>query len=376
MLTSMTRYHTNLRPRRSSARRGMTLGGLGLCSCLLLGCTGDKPAKAEAPARTQPAAAENDLPAVLATVGDEQITISDIRSRRGDDLDQMETRYLRARHKLIESTLDDIVRDRMLQVEAKKQGKTVDQLVLAETGGSLEPSDSAITAWYQQNRSRTQGRSLDQIRPQVAEFLRTERRKEASEKLQQRLKQEQKVRINLQPYRVQLNNDGAPSTGPANAAVTLVEFSDFQCPYCGRFFPTLKQVEQGYGDKLRIVYRQYPLTNLHPNAFKAAEASLCANDQGKFWEMHDAMFQDQDHLAVKDLKATAARLGLDQKKFNTCLDTGRHTERVQEDMAEGSKVGVTGTPALFVNGAPMEGGAVPYEVVAQAIDKALAAAKQ
>jgi protein-disulfide isomerase len=225
------------------------------------------------------------------------------------------------------------------------------------------------------NRSRTGGRSLEQIRRQIADFLRAERQKEASEKLEQRLNQQRKVTVNLQPYRVQLDNEGAPAAGPANAKATLVEFSDFQCPFCGRFFPTLKQVEQNYGEKVRIVYRQFPLSNIHPNAFKAAEASLCANDQGKFWEIHDVMFQDQKRLAVKDLKATARRLGLNQKRFDACLDTGRHTEQVQDDLNEGKRVGVTGTPALFVNGVPIEGGAVSYDVVAKAIETELASAK-
>jgi protein-disulfide isomerase len=252
----------------------------------------------------------------------------------------------------------------------------VDQLVTAETGGPLEPTEAEIVAWYRQNKARTGGRSMEQIRPQITDFLRAERRKNASEKLEERLNQEQKVTVNLRPFRVELNNEGAPAAGPADAKVTVVEFSDFQCPFCGRFFPTLKQVQQNYGDKARIVYRQYPLTNLHPNAFKAAEASLCANDQGKFWEMHDAMFQDQGRLAVKELKASAGRLGLNQKKFDTCLDTGRHTEQVQNDMAEGSRFGVTGTPALFINGVPMEGGAVPYDVVAKAIEKELANTKR
>jgi protein-disulfide isomerase len=313
---------------------------------------------------------------VLATIGDNKITMADIRVRAGDQLDQMETRYRRERHKTIESTLQEIIRDSTLTAEARKQGKTLDQLVMAETGGPLEPTDEEIATWYKQNRSRTGGRPLDQIRPKIVEYLREERRNAASEKLEQRLNQEKGVTVHLQPYRLELNNEGAPSKGPAEAKVTLVEFSDFQCPFCSRFFPTLKQVEQNFGDKVRIVYRQFPLTNIHPNAFKAAEASLCAHDQGKFWDMHDMMFQDQKRLSVKDLKATAGRLGLNQKKFDTCLDTGRYTEQVQEDLKEGSRVGVTGTPAVFVNGVAIDGGAAPYEVVAKAIEKELASAKQ
>ena len=160
--------------------------------------------------------------------------------------------------------------------------------------------------------------------------------------------------------------------GAAGAPVTLVEFSDFDCPFCGRFHPTLKQLSQKFGDKLRVVYRQYPITSLHPNAFKAAEASLCAHDQDKFWEMHDVMFQEQGRLSIRELKEKAGRIGLDAKKFDGCLDSGRYTGKVQDDLGEGGRVGVTGTPALFVNGVPVEGGAVSIEVISKLIEKELA----
>jgi protein-disulfide isomerase len=180
------------------------------------------------------------------------------------------------------------------------------------------------------------------------------------------------VVVNFQPYRLTFQNEGAPALGKEGAPVTLVEFSDFQCPFCNRFAPTLKQVEKNFGDKVHIVYRQYPIASLHPFAFKAAEASLCAHEQGKFWEMHDILFGEQSKLAVTDLKEKAHRIGLDQKKFDTCLDTGRYVEQVQKDMKEGTRVGVTGTPAVFINGAELKGGAVPYETVAEAIQQELA----
>jgi protein-disulfide isomerase len=362
---------------RLAARR-RTVGGALLLGCLvlsagLIGCSDQKAAAASSPP-SRGASADATMPEVLATVGDEQITMADVRARVGDDLDQNETRYRVQQHKLVENALQEILRERVLGAEAKKQGKTVDQLMEAEVGGTLEPTEVEIATWYKENRARTGGRTLEQVRPQVADFLRDERRREAAEKLEARLNKERNIKINLEPYRVTLNNEGAPAMGPANAAVTLVEFSDFQCPFCGRFAPTLKQIEQNFGDRVRIVYRQYPIPNLHPNAMKAAEASLCANDQGKFWEMHDLMFQEQKQLAVRELKAKAGRLGLDQKKFDSCLDSGRYTEQVQEDMKAGSRVGVTGTPALFVNGVRVEGGAVPYETVAKAIEKELARA--
>ncbi len=339
---------------------------------LLSGCSADKPASA-APPPSRPAAA-SDLPDVLATIGDDKITMAEIRARVGDDLDQTETRYLRARHRLVDNALQAIIRDRILAAEAQKQGKTIDELVAAETGTAAEPTDADIAAWYAANPNRTGGRALEQLRPQITDFLRNERRTAAVQILESRLKDEQKVTVHLEPFRLQFDNTGAPTKGPAGAPVTLVEFSDFQCPFCNRFVPTLKQVEDKYGDKVQVVYRQYPIPSLHPFAFKAAEASLCANDQGKFWELHDLMFQEQSRLSVRDLKVAAGRLGMNQKDFDTCLDSGRYTEQVQKDMAEGARVGVSGTPAVFVNGIPLEGGAVPFEKVAEAIDTELARA--
>jgi protein-disulfide isomerase len=305
-------------------------------------------------------------------MGDEKITLSDLRARAGDDLDQMDSRYHQERHKLIDKTLQDMVRERVLSAEAKKRGKTVDELVAAEAGGAIEPSEVEMTAWYASNQARLGGRSFEQLRSQISDFLRKEKYRQAASKLDARLDKENQVAIYLEPYRVNFNNDGAPSMGPANSPVTLVEFSDFQCPFCRQFWPTLKQVEEKYKDKVRIIYRQYPIPSLHPFATKAAEASLCANDQGKFWEMHDLMFQEQNQLAIKDLKLKAGRLGINQKEFDGCLDAGKYAEKVQEDTREGSRFGVTGTPALFINGVIVDGGSVPFETLAALLDAEIA----
>jgi len=149
-----------------------------------------------------------------------------------------------------------------------------------------------------------------------------------------------------------------------------VEFSDFECPFCGGLFPTLKRVEESYKDKIKIVYRQFPLNNLHPHAQKAAEASLCANDQDKFWQLHDAMFTDQQNLTVDDLKSKASTLSLNAATFSTCLDSGKYAGSIRDSIAEGSKLGVDGTPALFINGRYL-GGNQPYDVIAKIIEDEL-----
>jgi protein-disulfide isomerase len=317
-------------------------------------------------------AAGNDIPEVLATVGNESITMADVKAKAGDELGRVETQYLQTRSSIVEAALKSILRERVIDAEAKKQGKTYDDLILAEGGIGINPSDDDVAKWYAANPSRTGGRPLAEIKSQIADLLRNERRTAAEARLQARLNKERNVAVHFQPFRLTFDNGNAPSMGKPGAPVTLVEFSDFQCPFCNRFAPTLKQVNEKYGDKVHVVYRQYPIPSLHPFAFKAAEASLCANEQGKFWQLHDAMFGDQSKLSIKDLKQRAADMGMDTKKFNTCLDTGRYVEQVQKDMQDGVKVGITGTPAVFINGVELKGGAVAFDVVAAAIDQELA----
>jgi protein-disulfide isomerase len=152
--------------------------------------------------------------------------------------------------------------------------------------------------------------------------------------------------------------------------VTLVEFSDFQCPFCARFAPTLERILDAYPGQVRLVYRHMPIPSLHPHAQRAAEASLCADEQGAFWEMHDAMFADQRALGADDLKRTARSLGLVGARFDECLDAGVYTERVSADTRVGHELGIQGTPALFINGRFLSG-AQPYEIVARMIDEEL-----
>ena len=168
-----------------------------------------------------------------------------------------------------------------------------------------------------------------------------------------------------------LDVEGAQSLGPSDAPITIVAFSDFQCPFCLRLHETLLQVRDQYPSRVRLVFQQFPLPNLHANAFKAAEASLCAHELGLFWEMHDLMFEDQANLAVAQLKEKAERLGLDPESFAECLDSGRYVEQVQADQSRGRSVGVTGTPALFLNGIPVEGGAVGLAVLTEQIEEEL-----
>jgi protein-disulfide isomerase len=162
----------------------------------------------------------------------------------------------------------------------------------------------------------------------------------------------------------------APVFGKADAKVTIVEFSDYQCPFCARVNPTLAKVRETYGDRVKIVFKDYPLPN-HPQAPKAAEAARCAGEQKKYWEMHDAMFANQRALEVPALKQTARAIGLDGAAFDQCLDSGKWAATIQKGSELGDQMGVNSTPTLYVNGRALIG-AMPFENFKSIIDEELA----
>jgi len=164
--------------------------------------------------------------------------------------------------------------------------------------------------------------------------------------------------------------EAGPVKGNPDAPVTIVEFSDFQCPFCSRVQPTLEQIFDAYGDEVKLVFRHFPL-GFHENAENAALASMCANEQGKFWEYHDKLFANQESLTMTNLKKWAADLGLDTEKFNSCLDNQTYKDQIDKDLKDGQAAGVQGTPAFFVNG-QLVSGAQPFANFQVIIDAELA----
>jgi len=230
-----------------------------------------------------------------------------------------------------------------------------------------EPTDEEVSAFYE---ARRPSGTLEDLTPQIRSLLRDEARNARISEYLGQLEDEYSIDRFLEPLRIPVESEGFPSKGPENAPVTIVEFSDFQCPYCRALKPTLDQVEQTYGDQVRFVFRQFPLTSIHPQAYAAAQASLCARDQDQFWPMHDAMFANQRALAPDDLKATARELGMDGDAFDACLDSGQYSEEVAEDLRAGQAAGVGGTPKIFINGRALSG-AKPFDEVARIIDDEL-----
>lgn len=173
--------------------------------------------------------------------------------------------------------------------------------------------------------------------------------------------------------RTEVSLDDDPVKGNENAPVTIVEFSEYQCPFCGKYFKeTYPKIVEEYINtgKVKYVFRDFPLS-FHQYAQKAAEAAECAQDQGKYWEMHDKLFQNQKNLDIDSLKKYAKDIGLDVEEFNSCLDSGKYASEVQKDFNDGQKYGVSGTPTFFINGIELVG-AYPFDSFKQIIDAELA----
>ena len=233
-------------------------------------------------------------------------------------------------------------------------------------------TDAEIQKVYDENKDRVGTQTVQDLKESIAGFITRNRDAQNTAILVDELRKAgPAVRVALEPPRHDVAiADHDPVRGPADAPITIVEFSEYQCPFCGRVTPTLKQLEQKYAGKVRIVFKDFPLPN-HAQAPKAAEAAHCAGDQGKYWELHDRLFGDQQHLQVADLKKQAATVGLDQAKFDQCLDSGTHAGIVQADVELGGQMGVQSTPTLYINGRVVTG-AQPIGVFETIIDEELA----
>ena len=313
----------------------------------------------------------------VAVVNGQTITQEELDKAAANDLRNLETKRLQNdatlaqdKQQVLTRALEQLAADKLIEAEAKKLNMSKEQLLDAEVNSNVEtPSDSDVEGFYNANKDRIPI-PKEQALPQVKQYLIERSRSRYHDALIARLKKQYGFKSYLEPLRAKIETAGFPSIGPATAAVTIVEFSDFECPFCGGLYPTLKQIEKNYAEKIRIVFRQFPLTNIHPHAEKAAEASLCANEQQHFWEFHDSMFGNQRELSVADLKQRAVDLKLDMAKFNECLDSGRQVAAIQSDLQEGARSGVSGTPALFINGRMLSGNQ-PYSEIKEIIDDEL-----
>jgi protein-disulfide isomerase len=295
-------------------------------------------------------------------VGGESITAEQLSARTDAKLNadqsnyelrlrQIKQIYDREREGYREKELNDLVEERVLKLEAAKRRVSPDVLLAGIKSPAVTDADAH--SFYETRKGQI-GQPYDKVASDIKDYLEKDRRATARHIYLDALRTKYHAAILLEPLREEMTPSGA-ALGPADAPVTIVEFSDFQCPYCGRFAPALKNTLRKYPTQVRLVFRNLPLASLHAQAVKAAEAAVCARDQGKFWEMHDLLFAEQKSLGVDALKEKATRLGLDSKTFDDCLDSGKSENAIKTDMAAADQLGITGTPTSFVNGRYLNG---------------------
>jgi protein-disulfide isomerase len=309
----------------------------------------------------------------LAVVDGAAITDEEVDKALGAPLMKLEEQIYTMKRQKVEA----LITARLLVQEAAKRGVSVQALldteVTAKVGLVTEPE---IEAFYQANKARLQGDEAT-IQEQIRTHLQNQKLAAQREAFLKTLRSQAAVAIHLKAppiFRAEVSTDGGPFKGTATAPVTIVEFSDFHCPFCKRVLPTLTQIESQYGDKVKLVFRDYPIDQLHPGARKAHEAARCANDQGKFWAYHDLLFANTPKTNPQQLKAYAQEVELDVVAFDQCLTSGKYHAAVQKDVEEGMRAGVTGTPAFFINGR-LVSGAQPLERFVQIIADELARAR-
>lgn len=304
---------------------------------------------------------------IVARIGDEQISREQLEKEVRAQLIEIDN----ARYEALKNGLDRMVADRILATEAKARGVTVDALMASEVKSKVAvPTEEEIVSVYEANKSELGDATLDQVRPQIIQFLQQRQEAVATRSFVDQLRAKYKPQIFLTAPKVEVSTGSLEPRGPAGAPITLVAFSDYECPYCKRAETTVEEVLKAYPDKIRFYHRDFPL-EFHAHARPAAVAARCANEQGKFWPYRTALYASAE-LSPERFKEIADQTGLDRTKFDACLDTNKFDAEIAKDMDDGANVGVSGTPAFFVNGRVLSG-AQPLEAFKSAIDAELAA---
>ena len=302
--------------------------------------------------------------AVVAEVNGDKLTVADLEQKEATELLQSRYKYYQAERK----ALDDLIDQHLLEMQARKENLTVDQLLQREVTSKLktDPTEDQLRIYYE-------GVDTDQpfeaMREQILQHIREARQTKARAAYLKTLRSQAQISIALTSPTAPVELTRSPVRGNRDAPVVLVEFADYQCPYCQKIHPDLEKLQKEYGNRLALVYKDYPLP-MHPYAQKAAEAARCAGVQGKFWEFHDMLFAGKK-LQPADLKEQAHTLNLNEQQFDKCIVEGLEAADVEKDAAEARSLGITGTPSFFING-HFFSGVLSYAALRDMVEQQLA----
>ena len=344
----------------AAAKRAHALLGILACLVLGLGCAnaGDGSAEDEASEQT-----------IIAQVDSQPISLADVDRRIREQLFDEKFPAGKGDSALYQArrdAIDEIVDERLLAQQSEAAQMTGEAWLAAQVANLPGVTDADVTAFFTQNQARfAPGSTLEALSAPIREYL----EKMQEEEVREKLREQAVVEISLPRERKTVAAVGY-SLGPEDAPITIVEFSDFQCPYCSRVVPTIKEIAARYPDEVRIVFRHLPLS-FHAQARIAAYGSICAGNQGRFWEYHDLLFENQRALQREQLSAYATSLDLDMESFEACMSAPETEALVAADLAAAEELGASGTPAFFINGIFLNG-AQPFEAFDRLIQEELA----
>ena len=272
-----------------------------------------------------------------------------------DLLPRVQAQLRNQEYELKSRAIENLIDQRLLEAEAKKKGIAVGEVLEHEVDAKVtEPAEAELKAAYQSQKDRPNP-PFEEVKAQLQQALKQAKLQEGRQEYLKHLREQAGVSILLRPPKVEVAYDPARLRGNPWAPVIIVEFADFQCPFCRQAQPTLNNLLAKYKGRVSLAYRDYPLRGIHAQGQLAAEASRCAGEQGKFWEYHDLLFANPDKLNRDGLVEHARSLKLDEKQFASCLSSGKYKAKIEEDLQEGIRAGVVGTPGFFINGSFLSG---------------------
>jgi protein-disulfide isomerase len=292
-----------------------------------------------------------------------KITLSEFEQKQPTALIKARNTFYESEKRAVTAFVDDY----LLEQQAKKENLTVDQLLEKHVKSTVapDPTEDALKFYYEGLDTKE---PFEKVRTQILEHVRDTRYQKAKAAYVKSLHDEAKITVLLTQPRGTLSLKDSWARGDANAPVTIVEYADYECPYCQAQAPVLDKIEAEFQGKLNLVYKDTPLP-MHPHAEKAAEAARCAGVQGKFWEYHDQLFKTRK-LDMDELKKLAGTLKLDTDAFNKCLDSGEVADKVKENLNEATSLQIEGTPTFLINGRFFNGG-LTYDEMKKTIEEEL-----
>lgn len=311
-----------------------------------------------------------DAKRVAAEIVGKKVLMGELDADIAEQLAGARTAYEMAVYEARKGALDARIERTLLEAEAGKRGTTVEALLAAEVGGKVSaPSDAEVQAFYEQYKEQMDGASFETMSERIRAHLSEERGGERHRAFLGELRKAHGVKVLLDPPRTEVEAKG-PTRGKPEAKVTIVIFSDFECPFCARAEPTMAKIRETWPDDVKFVFRHYPLP-FHAAARPAAAATSCAAEQGRFWEAHDKIFASGE-LALDAIRGfLGTQQGFDLAKYDECISSGRGEAVVDADMAAAGLVQVDSTPHFFVNGVRVSG-AQPFEAFQSIIESELA----